>query len=200
MKDMLLWIDTETTGLNYDTDLLLEVGLALSTKEGKIEAEQNWIITAEEYGGIDEIKEACTKELNDGTFDKFTLEMHTDNGLFMDIQSDKAISTFKAITEIQNWFTKHDIPVGKLPMSGNNPQFDRNFLREFMPQVEKNFHYRNIDVSSIKELCQMHNPRIFEEWIKTQPEVQAKKHRVLPDIEDSIAEYLFYCDNFLYTV
>ncbi|AEH39942.1 oligoribonuclease [Buchnera aphidicola (Cinara tujafilina)] len=113
-----------------------------------------------------------------------TYSIHQKNGLIKEIKKSKYVekdAERKTIKFLKKW-----VKIYTSPICGNSISQDRNFLKKFMPKLESYFHYRNIDVSTIKELVQRWNPTLIN---------QIKKkniHRALPDIYESIKELLFY--------
>jgi len=196
MNEMMLWVDIETTGLDVNSDFLLEAAFALTNKDGEIESIRKFVISDMEYGGIAKIRDKCIKVYNENLpKDFFVLSTHDNNNLFREIQGTDALTLEEAEVEILEWFEEINIPLGRLPMTGSSCHFDRSFLKYFLPGVENCFHYRNIDISSVKELCKLHNMRVYENLTTVH---QNKVHRGIPDLQDSINEYRFYLDNFLF--
>lgn len=190
MKDRMLFLDMETTGLDVTDDLPLEVGLALVTKEMSVEASVSVLINPKSFGipSRDELEGYC---------DDIVKDMHNKNGLLDDLYKVSAEVPCLLLPDAQvyllDWLKRNGIPEGGLPMAGGNiANFDRPFLKEFLLPVEKWFHYRNIDISTIKELCRQYNPRIFENAPKKKHD-----HRVLADIQDSAIELEYYLQEFI---
>jgi oligoribonuclease len=129
--------------------------------------------------------------------DSFVFQMHVNSGLWEDAEKGAwtDITPFaveqKFVDKLNEWGVSKDDP-----MVGSSIQFDREMLREQMPEVEKCFSYRNIDTSSIKELCRRFNPELYSRI--DEHTRNAKAHRVLSDIEDTVSELKFYVDNFLF--
>lgn len=189
--DRLIWVDIETFGLNVETDFILEVGFRITDLE--LETIDDLQVSIWETPGYD-------KRLEELTTDSWVYKTHTESGLFRACQAegltmdeaDDRIRTFLSGYGIGKTDNKDD----KEPLCGSSVQFDRSFLAYWLPDVEALFHYRNIDNSTIKELCRRYNRRIYsllDETVK--PE---KKHRVLPDLTDTINEFSYYRDNFLW--
>lgn len=190
MKDRFLFVDMETTGLEVADDLPLEVGLALVTKDMKIETSISVLINPKTF-------DINTRDQLESYCDDLVKEMHTKNGLFDDLYNVSATEPVLLLSDAQqyllDWLERNGIPQGGLPMAGGNvANFDRPFIREFLLPVEKWFHYRNVDISSVKELCRQYNPRVLEHAPK-----KNQNHRVLDDIGDSIAELDYYLQEFL---
>lgn len=191
--DLLVWVDIETTGLNGpEREKLLEVALLVTNKWGD-EIDSHSIITATKAQGRLE-----AWEMGD-----YVLDMHTKSGLMEEYNHRLLQESVKNCTmetyagelvEFLNGYISKGEIISKPPMAGSNvANFDRPFIKHVMPELEGVFHYRNIDVSTIRELCRRLAPSIYERAPKKRNE-----HRGAADLEDSIAEYRFYVDNFLY--
>lgn len=174
------WIDLETTGLSPNDEVILELGLVLTDRWGEVVDQESWLIYEDGYEGV--IEHAIP----------YVKEMHDKSGLWADSRA-AGSPLLDVETEALGWLDDHGVKVGQLPMCGNSVGFDRAFIELHMPTLFKNFHYRNIDVSTLKECCRDLNPLVFAQ-------LPAKKeaHRALPDLEETIAEYKFYIDNFLW--
>ena len=101
----------------------------------------------------------------------------------------------EARTWIYEWIKSHGVSKNE-PLCGSSVQFDRAWLDMWMPEVINQFSHRNIDISTLKELCRRYNPSLYA---KLDDEVPPRKlHRALPDLDDTIAEFKFYRDSFLF--
>lgn len=169
-SQLMLWSDLETTGLN-NTDHILEIGLYLTKPD----------LTPIEYLHI--VLNTTPGIIN--TMDPYVHNMHTKNGLINEAL-DSTTTLSQAQNTIWNWLNNH-IPPREVPLCGSTVHFDRRMLAHWMPTIENHFSYRNIDVSSIKELAIRWNPAIYDSCPPPQ-----KKHRTMPDIEDSIQELTHY--------
>lgn len=194
MKDMMIWADVETTGLDATEDYILEFGLALTDKEGNKESELSLLVDWQDvFPTLEEVMDACVHVENKDN-PTFVRDMHTKNGLFDDLRNGG--KTFEEIYDsVEEWFNDNGIPKGKLPMTGSTVHFDKGFIDMHLTGVLDFFSHRVIDISSIKELCSLHNPRVAENRPR---KTDDKIHRVQSCIEDSIAEYQFYLQEFLY--
>lgn len=178
-----VWIDYETTGLKATEQAPLEFGIHLTNIWGGSIAEASWLIWD------DECYEDFKREA-----DPYVRDMHVKSGLWEELESEAATFLPKEVENLAlDFLDKHEVPHGKLPMCGNNVPFDRAFAAEWMPKLEAHFHYRNVDISSVKELCRGLNPRVFEA-----APVKNEQHRVLPDLMETIGEYRHYVDNFFW--
>ena len=184
--DRMVWIDTETFGLNPKTDYLMEVGFKITDLDLK---------TIDQF----EVKiwqpftySARLVEAQSNPKDEFVLNMHNESGLFYDAQANgRNILSAEAL--MHTWLDLHEID-GDDPMCGSSVQFDRGMLEAQFPSVFKRFHYRNIDVSTVKELCRRFAPQIYEK----KGEGPVSQHRVMPDLVDTINEFKFYTENFMW--
>lgn len=181
-KTTMIWTDTETTGVE-DSDILLEVG---------------FVVTNEDLDIIDSIsvltKVSDTAHVEPLRANPFVLDMHSKSGLIEDLENKDNLShTMEYYEDILYPFLEGHADKGTLPLAGSTVHFDRSQLRKNMPRIENFFHYRNIDVSSVGELCKIFNPDLIGKMEKPK-----KSHRVIDDIIDSIEQLRFYRDNFFF--
>ncbi len=171
---MLVWIDCEMTGLDLDNDVLIEVA-ALVTN-GNLEVQGD---------GVDVIIKppaAALEQMSD-----FVREMHTASGLIDEL--DDGLSLEDAQRAVLDYVRSY-VPVErKAPLAGNTIGTDRMFLAREMPELEQWVHYRNVDVSSIKELARRWFPRAYYN-----SPAKSGNHRALADIQESIEELRYYRD------
>ncbi len=172
----LIWIDLEMTGLDTQKDQIIEIATIVT--------DVNLTVLAE--GPVIAIHQP--QEVLDG-MDEWNQRQHGDSGLIERVRV-SAYNEAKAEAETIN-FLRHYVPEGASPMCGNSICQDRRFMARTMPQLENYFHYRNLDVSTLKELANRWAPSLMEGLSK------AGKHRALDDIRDSIAELRFYRNHFL---
>jgi oligoribonuclease len=116
----------------------------------------------------------------------FVTEMHTKSGLLPEIIA-STITVEEAQARTLEFLKQHIPDPGSVPLCGNSIGTDRRFLQEYMPELEAYFHYRNVDVSTIKELARRWNPAVLD----AMPEKETT-HRALDDIRESIAELVHY--------
>lgn len=167
----LIWIDLEMTGLNPRRDEIIEIATIVT------DAELNEI--AEGPNLALGVSEARLKGM-----DEWNTRTHTDSGL---VQRCLASDITAAEAERQTLdFLSSRVPAGASPMCGNSICQDRRFLARWMPQLEAYFHYRNLDVSTLKELARRWAPEIAEGIEKE------SRHLALDDIRDSIEELKYY--------
>jgi oligoribonuclease len=172
----LVWVDMEMTGLNPDTDRIIEVAVVVTDSDLNILAE----------GPVFAIHQP--NEILDG-MDSWNKGTHGRSGL---IDRVKASTVTEAAAEtVLVDFLKHFVPSGKSPMCGNTICQDRRFMARTMPKLEAFFHYRNLDVSTLKELCKRWKPELSTGFKKQQ------KHTALADILESIEELRYYREHFI---
>jgi oligoribonuclease len=172
----LIWIDMEMTGLKPETDRIIEVAILITDNALATVAEAPVLVVHQ-----DDVTLAGMDSWNQST--------HARTGL---TQRVRAATLDEAGAEQQLLaFLRQHVPSRTSPMCGNSICQDRRFLARWMPALEDYFHYRNLDVSSIKELCRRWKPDIAKNWVKQ------GKHEALADIYESIEELKFYRDNFI---
>jgi oligoribonuclease len=172
----LVWVDMEMTGLNPDTDRIIEVAVVVTDPLLNILAE----------GPVFAIHQS--DEILDG-MDAWNKGTHGRSGLIDRVKA-STVSEADAETALID-FLKHFVPAGKSPMCGNTICQDRRFMARGMPKLESFFHYRNLDVSTLKELCRRWKPELIAGFKKHQ------KHTALADIIESIEELRYYREHFI---
>jgi oligoribonuclease len=172
----LVWLDMEMTGLDPDNDRIIEVAVVVTDSNLNILAE----------GPVFAIHQS--DEMLDG-MDAWNKGTHGRSGL---IDRVKASTVTEADAEVALIaFLKQFVPSGKSPMCGNSICQDRRFMARGMPKLEAFFHYRNLDVSTLKELCKRWKPELASGFKKHQ------KHTALADIIESIEELRYYREHFI---
>ena len=172
----LVWLDMEMTGLSVVDNVIIEVAVIITDSNLNILAESpSYVVFQPE------------EELN--KMDKWNISTHTKSGL---IDKVRAATTTEAEVEkeILQLLKKYTYK-GKSPLCGNTIHQDRKFLAKYMPQLEEFLHYRNLDVSTLKELGRRWYPNIVSGFTKH------NKHEALADIRESINELIYYRDNML---
>jgi oligoribonuclease len=173
VRDELVWIDCEMTGLSLESDRLIEIA-ALVT-----DADLNVL-----GAGIDVVIHADDAAL-DGMVD-VVAKMHGRSGLTDEVRA-SSIDLAAAEELVLDYIRSHVKQANTAPLCGNSIATDRGFIARDMPTLDDYLHYRMIDVSSIKELCRRWYPRIYF----GQPE-KGLAHRALADIHESIRELMYY--------
>jgi oligoribonuclease len=172
----LIWIDLEMTGLDPLNDRIIEIAVVV-TDPGLTVRVEGPVFAVHQSDAVLDAMDAWNK----GT--------HGRSGL---IDRVKASTVDEAAAERQVIeFLKEYVPAGKSPMSGNSICQDRRFLAKDMPALETFFHYRNLDVSTLKELARRWKPAILDGFKK------AQAHTALADIHESIDELTYYREHFL---
>ena len=172
----LIWIDMEMSGLSPQTDRILEVALVITNSELDTIAEAPVLVIFQSEAVLD-------------AMDSWNKSTHAKSGLIDKVRS--SLLAEEAVEEHMIAFLQDHVPPGISPMCGNSICQDRRFLARWMPQLEEYFHYRNLDVSTLKELAKRWKPEILAGLAKQ------GKHEALADIYDSIAEMKYYRQKFL---
>jgi oligoribonuclease len=170
---MLAWMDLEMTGLEPRRHVIVEIATIITDDDLNVIAE-----------GPDLVIHATPAQLAE--MGDFVTEMHTKSGLLPAITASK-VSVREAELATLNFMKAHIPEARSIPLCGNSIGTDRRFMEEYMPELEKFFHYRNVDVSTIKELARRWHPDVID----ATPE-KATTHRALDDIRESINELVHY--------
>ncbi|MDR0782651.1 MAG: oligoribonuclease [Propionibacteriaceae bacterium] len=168
----MVWLDCEMTGLDLRTDALIEVAVLVTDAELNVLGEGMDIIITPPAAALEVMSELVT-------------EMHTTSGLLACLAD--GVPLLEAEQAVMDYVRQYVPEPGKAPLAGNSIATDRGFLVRDMPTFEAHLHYRNIDVSSVKELARRWYPRVFY----AAPEKRGN-HRALGDIMDSINELRYY--------
>jgi oligoribonuclease len=174
--DNLIWIDLEMTGLAPDTDRVIELAVVVTDPQVTVRVEGP-VIAVHQSDAVLDAMDAWNK----GT--------HGRSGLTERVRL-STIDEAHAQAEVIAWLAQY-VPAGKSPMCGNSICQDRRFLARHMPALEAYFHYRNLDVSTLKELARRWKPEVLEGFKK------AQSHTALADVHESIDELLHYRQNLL---
>lgn len=171
-NDRLVWIDCEMTGLDLSVDELVEIAVVITDFELRpVDPGFQAVIRA---------SDAALENMND-----FVTKMHETSGLITEIPD--GVSLAEAQEQTLAYIKRFAPLERKAPLAGNTIGTDRMFLAKYMPQVDQWLHYRNVDVSSIKELSRRWYPRVF-----FQAPAKDGGHRALADILESIRELRYY--------
>ncbi|WP_275723521.1 oligoribonuclease [Vibrio furnissii] len=167
----LIWIDLEMTGLDPETHKIIEIATIVTDSQLNILAEGPVLAVHQPESELQKMDDWCTNT-------------HTQSGLVervrqSQVSEDDAVA--QTIAFLEQW-----VPAGKSPICGNSIGQDRRFLYKHMPHLEEYFHYRYIDVSTIKELTRRWQPAVLDGFSKQ------GSHLALDDIRESIAELQFY--------
>lgn len=175
LRQPLVWMDLEMTGLDPDRDRILEIAVIV-TDGDLVHAQDGPELTVHQP---DSLLEAM---------DEWNTEHHTASGL---VERVRATTLDEGEVEARVLeFLRPLVAPGEAPLAGNSVHQDRAFLRRWMPALNAHLHYRNVDVSTLKELARRWAPDVLE----AAPE-KAGNHRALQDIRESIAELVHYRQN-----
>ena len=172
----LIWIDLEMTGLEPDSDRIIEVAVVVTDPH----------LTVRVEGPVFAIHQSDA--VLDG-MDNWNKGTHGRSGLIDRVRA-STVDEATAEAQVIDWLRQY-VPKGKSPMCGNSICQDRRFLAKDMPLLEAFFHYRNLDVSTLKELARRWKPGVMESFKK------AQAHTALADIHESIDELLHYRQHLL---
>jgi oligoribonuclease len=172
----LIWIDMEMTGLNPETDRVIEIALVITDGALTTIAEAPVLVVHQDDATL-------------AAMDSWNQSTHARTGLTGKVRA----STVDEATAEQQMlaFLREHVPPRVSPMCGNSICQDRRFLARWMPALEDYFHYRHLDVSTLKELCRRWKPELARGWVKQ------GKHEALADIYESIDELKYYRERFI---
>jgi oligoribonuclease len=172
----LVWIDLEMTGLEPEVDTIMEIATVVTDANLNLVAEGPVLAIQHDQDSMDAMGEWCRLQ-------------HGRSGL-----TQRCLGSEVTVAQAQKEtlaFLEGYVSAGKSPMCGNSICQDRRFLYRYMPELCNFFHYRNLDVSTLKELCQRWQPQLAAKFSKR------ASHLALDDIYDSIAELKFYRAHFI---
>tara|TARA_R110002110_G_scaffold26911_3_gene98514 strand:- start:20361 stop:20945 length:585 start_codon:yes stop_codon:yes gene_type:complete len=174
--DNLIWVDLEMTGLDPDRDVVIEIASIVTDSELNTLAEGPVIAIHQPDAVL-------------AAMDDWNTTHHTRSGLVERVRTstvDAAAAEDQTLAFLQQW-----VVAGSSPICGNSICQDRRFMVRHLPRLERYFHYRNLDVSTLKILMQLWRPELEQGIVK------AGSHQALEDIRESIAELRYYRQHFL---
>ncbi|AKH90218.1 oligoribonuclease [Edwardsiella tarda] len=172
----LIWIDLEMTGLDPERDRIIEIATLVTDAELNVLAEGPVIAVHQDDAQL-------------ALMDEWNVRTHTASGLVQRVKEsryDTAAAEQATLEFLRQW-----VPAGVSPICGNSVGQDRRFLFRYMPELERYFHYRYLDVSTLKELARRWKPEILAGFHKQ------NTHQALDDIRESVAELAYYRSNFI---
>ncbi|WP_413722078.1 oligoribonuclease [Sodalis sp. RH23] len=172
----LIWIDLEMTGLDPERDRIIEIASLVTDANLNILAEGPVL-------AVHQTQEQLA------VMDEWNVRTHTASGLVERVRAsriDEDSAVALTLAFLREW-----VPAGKSPICGNSIGQDRRFLFRYMPELEAYFHYRYLDVSTLKELARRWKPQILEGLTKN------SSHQALDDIRESVAELAYYREHFI---
>ncbi|HVK54268.1 MAG TPA: oligoribonuclease [Burkholderiales bacterium] len=175
-KNNLIWIDMEMSGLKPEEDRILEVAIVVTDSELNTVAEAPVLVVRQDIAVLDGM-------------DSWNKATHAKSGLI-----DRVKASLLEEGQVENQmieFLKQHVPESISPMCGNSICQDRRFLARWMPKLEAYFHYRNLDVSTLKELAKRWKPAVASGLTKH------GKHEALADVYESVDELKYYRENFI---
>lgn len=167
-------MDLEMTGLDPETDVIVEIATLVTDDELNIVAEGPELVIFQ--------PDDVLARMND-----FVTKMHTTSGL-LELIKVSTVSEAEAMQQTLDFIKVHSPESGKIPLCGNSIRTDRSFLAKYMPEIDNWLHYRCVDVSTVKELVRRWYPGVEH----SRPTSVGQSHRALDDIRDSVAEMAYY--------
>ena len=167
----LIWIDMEMTGLVPDTDRILEIAVLITDVQLRVVAEGDVLVVHQPDSALE-------------AMDNWNKSVHRKSGLIEKVKASK-LGEAEAEQKMLDFLALH-VPQGTSPMCGNSICQDRRFLARWMPKLEAHFLYRNLDVSTLKELVRRWKPEVYKGFNKE------GKHEALADIVESVEELKYY--------
>lgn len=172
----LVWLDMEMSGLNPESDRILEIALVVTDAQLNTVAEAPVLVVHQPDAVLNGM-------------DNWNKGAHGKSGLIDKVKASKLGDAEVEALLID--FLKQHVGVGKSPMCGNSICQDRRFMAKYMPKLEACFHYRNLDVSTLKELARRWQPAVYDGFKKE------NRHEALADIYESINELKYYREHFI---
>jgi oligoribonuclease len=175
-QNNLVWLDMEMTGLDPDRDRIIEIAIVVTDSQLRTVAEAPVAVVHQADAIL-------------GAMDDWNKSTHARSGLIDKVKA-SVLSETVAEEQLLAFLAQH-VPSRTSPMCGNSICQDRRFLARYMPRLEAYFHYRNLDVSTLKELVKRWKPEVAKGLVKQ------GKHEALADIQESIDELKYYREHFL---
>ena len=175
LEDGLVWVDLEMTGLDPDRDVVIEIATIVTDAHLNVIAEGPVLAIHQSDAVL-------------ATMDEWNTRQHGQSGLTQRVRESRLDE--EAVQDLTLEFLRRHVPPGKSPMCGNSICQDRRFMARRMPRLEAFFHYRNLDVSTVKELARRWRPDVLATVTKQ------GSHLALDDIRDSITELRHYREHF----
>lgn len=175
-EQRLVWLDLEMTGLDPEKERIIEAAVVVTEPDLTLVAEGPVLVIHQS----DELL---------GAMDKWNTSTHGKTGLTDKVKA-STLTEEQAETQLLAFLSQH-VPAGKSPLCGNTVGQDRRFLVKYMPRLEAFFHYRNLDVSTLKELALRWKPEVYRSFAKQ------SRHEALADIYESIEELKHYREHFI---
>ncbi|RNM21414.1 oligoribonuclease [Dickeya undicola] len=175
-ENNLIWIDLEMTGLDPERDRIIEIATLVTDANLNVLAEGPTLAVHQPDSQL-------------ALMDDWNVRTHTSSGLVDRVKAsafDEGAAERETIAFLQQW-----VPAGKSPICGNSIGQDRRFLFRYMPELEAYFHYRYLDVSTLKELARRWKPEMLAGFKKR------NTHQALDDIRESVAELAYYREHFI---
>ncbi|MFB1116737.1 oligoribonuclease [Dickeya dadantii] len=175
-ENNLIWIDLEMTGLDPERDRIIEIATLVTDANLNVLAEGPTLAVHQPDSQL-------------ALMDEWNVRTHTASGLVDRVKAsafDEGAAERETIAFLQQW-----VPAGKSPICGNSIGQDRRFLFRYMPELEAYFHYRYLDVSTLKELARRWKPEMLAGFKKR------NTHQALDDIRESVAELAYYREHFI---
>jgi len=175
-ENRLVWLDMEMTGLDPEKERIIEVAVVVTEPDLTVVAEGPVLVVHQDDSLLD-------------AMDAWNQATHGKSGLIAKVKA-ATLSEAQAEELLLEFLAQH-VPAGKSPLCGNTISQDRRFMVKYMPRLEGFFHYRNLDVSTLKELARRWRPDVYRGFIKK------SRHEALADIYESIDELKYYREHFL---
>ncbi|TCT07126.1 oligoribonuclease [Paralcaligenes ureilyticus] len=172
----LVWLDMEMTGLDPEKERIIEVAIVVTEPDLTLVAQGPVLVIHQNDALLD-------------AMDKWNQSTHGKSGLIAKVKA-STLTEAQAEDQLLAFLAQH-VPSGKSPLCGNTISQDRRFMVKYMPRLEAYFHYRNLDVSTLKELSLRWKPEVYKSFVKK------SRHEALADIYESIDELKHYREHFI---